>query len=322
MRASEFINELTKPYQQPPTGGDPEFVKSSNTFYNYINVAKNAFNKNLIALKKNNPDEYLAYTDSPDFIDKFKDYLKNYLKQKSSGFLTDKDYEDVFAPALVIPKRQPKQQMGKKPLATGQKRNIWQKNPDPQELQAKQAELKAKLGARNAERKTGDLAKDTGFGSYASKNKSLNADIYSESSKLFDEDDYSTNPPDDIPDIQASAKPTPKISGEIAFDPDGGIVISDNLIKKIANSVTERWYKNRQTAYTSPETWAKISGNSYDNSTVGNSEQQKILRIITGVDPRDPNFGQTLSNIISDPTKSAQFKNEIYRKIPPVKKPS
>ena len=106
----------------------------------------------------------------------------------------------------------------------------------------------------------------------------------------------------------------------VRFDSKTGTVsLLNKDIRTLADIITQRWYMNRYAKFTNPEKWAQINSSSSDDSFSDNSEQQKILKSITGVDPRDPNFGQTLSNILVDPKKTDELKNKIKVYIPPKK---
>jgi hypothetical protein len=97
------------------------------------------------------------------------------------------------------------------------------------------------------------------------------------------------------------------------------ITLQPKFIDDVATSLTDRFYANRQLAATNKTVWQQLSGQTADITSGGDSGQRVLTKIL-GVDPRNPQFAQVLSNVLSDKKNAEKITYQLNNYLPPTTK--
>jgi len=290
MKASEFIRETTDA-KEPPMRGSKEYNASKASFLTYIQRFVATFNNNIAALEKNTGNELDYKTVYADFLKKFQEELK----KRGGNFIIDRDFDNIF-----------------KNLPTPEELlNISANQSSPSATQGMQVKASDGKTYQLSIGKAGDhIWLDSKTGSEAPEN------IDAELNKKVPQSE-SIHEATDTNYIQLGS------AGSISRVGNGApqIILKPQIVDGIATALTDSFYNNRKLAATNKTVWQQLKGKEeLGSEKSGGDSVQNLISRLMGVDPRNPNFGQVLSNVLSSKEKSSKLAAELNRYLPPQKK--
>lgn len=310
MRAAEFLNEISNPSELPPKPGEPEFEKSKLYFISVINQAIKSFNKDLNTLKIAHPSEYAnLINNSGEKNNRLYNDVVNALFAKSAGNLLQKDKEKLFSifasqPTIATSSSSSNQ-------SSTQAAN---KQPSWKEIQAQKF---AAIKAKNNTPTTTTIS----MGSKPEEKQKINQP---KSNKITTSKKTGAVLPPIIIGGEKIKPDDPRYAKIMKSKKQESINESINLtnskdIEKLAELTTELWYANRYTKKTNPKLFAQLSGQTNNFSTSVGTDDQRILKNVVNVDPREPGFLQAFLNKVPNKEEYLNFLNLMknrYKKEP------
>jgi hypothetical protein len=303
MRASEFVREVTDP-KNPPAPGSQEYNATFNSFKNYINQFIKNYENTSTALKNANRDDNRN----------FKQELRKYLIDRGSSYVLDSDLEKIpyFStqlqnPNIIQPKTAQQTTATAKPDWKQQRAQQWSKTKTQKNTPTTTTTTIGSTATTTKLQPSSPNTLGTALGNVAKANAARLEPVQKlEPIKIGGE----TIKPDD-PRYAKIMQRQKKESVNEAEQPK----LSDKEINDIAEVLTNSFYSNRKLAATNKQAWLQVGGK--PDIFQGGNSNQKVLSSLTGIDPRDPQFGQALSNILSKKDTAEKFAAKLKQYVPP-----
>ena len=302
MRASEFISEvsaITKPTDDPT---DYAFGASMNAFKKYIQTAINTYNADVQKAQKILPPYKYQEEYSPEAgLEKFQGYLAKYLQDRSAGLFnaSQQDFTKVlnsyFGGSFTPPSTQP---IPDETYVTSKLRSA--------------VGTAISTGAKAAGRgiATGATAASKGIAKGATAvGKGLKTAAGNIAGSIKNAYNNASKPKEESKNSQYESVNLLEDFKGFTFDPKKGIIANTD-IEILARTLTQLWYEKRRLKT------LQTSGSG--SGTVRNATKELAKHI--GLDLDNPSVLQNLSNILDNPSSTAELKKRLFRNVPPIKK--